>query len=291
MNYIKKSYSEIRSFAQELERNSVGAYSAQAAFFVITSFFPFMLLMVSLLQFMPLDETVITSNLRESLSGELLGSVTGNFLAGIIREVTIRATPGALLGVAGISAIWAASRCLLSIIQGLNKVYSADSKRSWIKLRLFSVIYVFALQLIIIIFLSILVFGEQINNWLATEFGLYFLNKSVINLRWLIGLLLLILVFVIIYAFVPERKTRFFSELPGALLSAAGWLGFSGIFSLYIDNFSDYGTVYGSLAAAVILMLWLYFCMYILFVGAQYNAWLQSRGTVKGAVKAKIINK
>ncbi|MCL1788955.1 MAG: YihY/virulence factor BrkB family protein [Oscillospiraceae bacterium] len=269
MNFIKQAYGEVRSFMSELEQNSVGAYAAQAAFFIITSFFPFMLLMVSLLRFTPLDESIITSN----ITGELFGTVTGDFLAGIIREITLRATPGTLLGAAGISAVWAASRCFLSIIQGLNKVYSVESERSWLKLRLISAVYVFVLQLILIVSLSILVFGEQIDRTLM-------LNQSLVKTRWVISLLLLILFFAFIYKAIPERKTKFMAELPGAALSAAGWMGFSGLFALYIDNFSNFGAVYGSLAAAVVMMLWLYFCMVILFVGAQFNVWLQGKKVV-----------
>lgn len=236
-----------------------------------------MLLMVSLLRFTPIDESVITTNIEESFS-----ATTVEFLMGIIREITIRATPGALLGAAGVSAIWAASRCLLSIIQGLNKVYSVDSKHSWVKLRLLSVVYVFVLQLMIIVSLGILVFGEQINSWLIAEFNLEILNQSYINLRWGIGFLLLILFFMFVYTIIPEKKKRFrkaggraMRNLPGAVLAAVGWLGFTGLFTMYIDHFTDFGAVYGSLTAAVILMLWLYFCMYILFVGAQFNVWLR----------------
>jgi len=281
MKYIKTAYHEFMKFANNLSDNSVGAYSAQAAFFIITSFFPFMLLMVSLLQFIPID----TSEIQETLSDEVLPIVGGDFISSIIREVTTRATPGALLGAAGISAIWAASRCLISIIQGLNKVYSCESKRSWYKLRLISVVYVFVLQFLLIISLGILVFGEQINDRLAEEFNLLVLTHSAINQRWIITFLLLILFFMLAYKFVPERKTHLLNEMPGAVLSAVGWLGFSALFSIYIDDFSDFGAVYGSLAAAVILMLWLYFCMFILFVGAQFNVWLQNKGVYGITVK------
>ena len=253
----------------------------------MTSFFPFMLLMVSLLRFTPLE-----MNIEEALMGGVINDVAGEFFAGVMREVSERATPGALLGAVGIFAIWAASRCLLSIIQGLNQVYSTKSNRSWWSLRLIAVVYVFVLQVIIVVSLGILVFGEEINDRLSSELGLKILDQSVIDLRWVMGFVLLVLFFVLIYTVVPERKNRMLSELPGALLGAGGWLGFSWLFSLYIAHFSDFGAVYGSLAAAVILMLWLYFCMYILFMGAQFNVWLQGKGfcggNLKQAIKAKI---
>jgi membrane protein len=267
------TYKKIRSFTDKLSENSVGAYSAQAAFFVITSFFPFMLLLVNLLQFTPLN----AANIQEWFLDDTINTVTGEMLSGVIREVSAGAT-GTLLGAAGLSAIWAASRCLLSIIQGLNKVYSCENERGWLKLRLLSVVYIVVLQLMLIVSLGVLVFGEQ----LSSRFRLL---ESIVNMRWLIGLSLLVGFFVMIYTFVPNRKTRLSKELPGAVLSSIGWLAFTAIFSSYISRFSDFGAVYGSLTAAVILMLWLYFCMYILFLGAQFNVTLHNKSISKVTVK------
>jgi membrane protein len=287
-NFIKKAFREAISFNKTLTENSIGAYSAQAAFFIITSFFPFMLLMVSLLRFTPLDVTVV----QNTLENDVLGAFTGEFVSRLIREVMLKATPGALLGVAGVSAVWAASRCLMSIIEGLNKVYSTKSKMNFITLRLISVFYVFVLQLMVIVSLGILVFGEQINNYLVDEFNLQILSEQAENLRWAVGFLLLILFFMFIYTVVPDGKpnnntndnsdkkprlknAKVFLELPGAVLSAVGWLGFSWVFAVYMTDFANFGAVYGSLATAVSLMLWLYFCMYIMFAGAQFNVRLQ----------------
>ena len=291
-------FREVIGFQKSLSRNAVGAYSAQAAFFIITSFFPFMLLMVSLLRFTPLDTAIV----HQSLENEVFGAISGGFISQLIREITLKATPGALLGAAGISAIWAASRCLIAIIEGLNKVYSTKMKMNFVVLRLVSVLYVFVLQLMIIVSLGILVFGERINNWIAVEFNLRILSEQAENLRWAFGFLLLILFFMFVYTVVPDRgkvekhaigdnngnnseqtnfhgknRPKIFYEMPGAVLSAVGWLGFSWVFSVYTSNFANFGAVYGSLTAAVSLMLWLYFCMYILFVGAQFNVWLQSK--------------
>ena len=69
----------------------------------------------------------------------------------------------------------------------------------------------------------------------------------------------------------PNRKSHIFRELPGAIITAGGWLLFSYLFSYYIDNMGNYSYTYGSLAALAICMLWLYFCMYILFIGAEIN--------------------
>jgi membrane protein len=114
------------------------------------------------------------------------------------------------------------------------------------------------------------VLSEQINKTLM-------LNKAAVNMRWVIGFVLLVAFFALVYKAVPERTATFLSQLPGAVFSAVGWIAFSGIFSVYINSFSDYHTVYGNLASAVILMLWLYFCMFILYTGAQINFFISHK--------------
>ena len=55
------------------------------------------------------------------------------------------------------------------------------------------------------------------------------------------------------------------------MLSATGWLGFSYLYSFYIDRMANYSATYGSLTAVVLCMIWLYACMYIMFIGAELN--------------------
>ena len=74
-----------------------------------------------------------------------------------------------------------------------------------------------------------------------------------------------------IYKFANIRLTTLAKSIPGAMFSALGWLVFSYVFSLYIDNFANMTYMYGSLTAFIILMLWVYFCIYIFFIGAEIN--------------------
>jgi len=284
MRKIRKFYNELSEFLKKLNDDTVGAYSAQAAFFVIISFFPFTMLLMTLIRFIPVE-----LDLQRHLSNNIFSSATSDFVNGILHELSGKAASGMLLGAMGISALWSSSRCLLAIINGLNQIYGSAVKRGYIITRLTSLVYVLVLQITIIISLVILVFGERINDWLITSLNIRGMSDFLVNMRWILGLLVLILFFMFIYTVVPERKTRFLSELPGAVISAFGWLGFTGLFTMYIDNFSNYGALYGSLTAAVILMLWLYFCMYILFLGAEINVYLQSKRIGTLTVKEYLI--
>jgi len=284
MNTVKRLYTETSGFLKKMHEDSVSAYSAQSAFFVIISFFPFTMLIMTLTRFLPVE-----LNLQRHLANNIFDPATSDFVNGILRELSGKAASGALLGAMGISAVWSSSRCLLSVIGGLNQIYGSAVKRSYLFLRITSIIYILALQVTVIISLALLVFGEQINDWLITSLNIRGMSDFMVNIRWIMGLLVLILFFVFIYTIVPERKTRFLSEMPGAVVSAFGWLGFTGLFTMYVDNFSNYGALYGSLTAAVILMLWLYFCMYIMFFGAEVNVYLQSKRIGSMTVKEYLV--
>lgn len=119
-----------------------------------------------------------------------------------------------------------------------------------------------------------LVFGNGIYDWLIETFPrLERLAFVVISMRFVVSLAVLSIFFTLLYKFLPARKTKLLYEFPGATLAAIGWIGFSFLYSLYVDRAAS-NTIYGSLTTVVFLMLWLYACMYIVFFGAEVNALL-----------------
>ena len=83
-------------------------------------------------------------------------------------------------------------------------------------------------------------------------------------------LLLLILFFDVIFTALPNTKLTFKSQLPGATACAAAWYVFSFGLSIYVDYFNGF-SMYGSLTTIALIMLWLYFCMYIMMMSAEVN--------------------
>ena len=83
--------------------------------------------------------------------------------------------------------------------------------------------------------------------------------------------------FTAMFMVLPNHRYGFSASIPGALLSSIGWLVFSQLFSLYVEQLSNYGNLYGSVYALAISMLWLYFCLSILFYGGALNRLLINR--------------
>jgi membrane protein len=79
------------------------------------------------------------------------------------------------------------------------------------------------------------------------------------------------------YKVLPNIRTGFWDQLPGALFTTVIWLLYSFFYAFYIDHFSNFSFTYGSLAAIVFMMLWLYSCMKIILIGGEINMYLAER--------------
>ncbi|MCL1822623.1 MAG: YihY/virulence factor BrkB family protein [Oscillospiraceae bacterium] len=256
----------IKKLIKKLDDNKIGIYSAQSAFFIIIAFFPTIMLLLTLLNYLPFSAEQI-----EDFSMDFLPPQVETFIESLLDEIFQKAS-GAVISVATVTALWSASRGLLAVITGLNSIYGVEEKRNYIKLRLITMLYMLAFMATLIITLIILVFGSAIASRLIDSVpALRNADLFLTWTRWLFGFCLLILFFWALYSFAPGRKTSSIMEFPGAIISAGGWVGFSALYSFYITNFANYSYLYGSLTAVVLLMLWLYICMNILFFGAQVN--------------------
>jgi len=103
------------------------------------------------------------------------------------------------------------------------------------------------------------------------------LTSMVISMRTGIALVVLAIFFLVLYKVVPNRKASFKSQIPGAVISAVAWSLFSLGFSFYLDYFDGMSNMYGSLTTIMLVMLWMYFCMCIVLIGAEINAYFEDK--------------
>lgn len=256
----------IYDFCIRMAKDRVGIYTAQASFFIILSIFPFLLLFLNIL-----GMTSITSKSIISLLNTYAPDTIKPLLIQIIEELYTHVS-GTAISIAAIVAIWSASKGVLSVMFGLYEISKIHQNRNYFISRFISMMYTVLFVFSIIITMVLLVFGNSIFNLLISL--LPFLKEiSVLTLilRYLVSFLILTIFFIIIYKIANFKLTTIRKTLPGAMFSSLGWLVFSYVFSIYIDNFSNMSYMYGSLTAFIILMLWIYFCIYILFIGAEIN--------------------
>ena len=255
-------------FSKKITKDALSAYSGEAALYIIISLFPFLMFLLTLLKYLPFSQ----AELLKVLSGFFPSNIY-SYIETIVGE--LYSTSGTVLSVTIILALWSASRGVLAIYRGLNKIYGIDETRNYFFLRMKSVLYTIAFSIILIMILALYVFGNQIIIKLTEFFPLFMQNRYtilVVSFRTLIGASILTILFIAMYNYMPNRRSKIHKQLPGAVIAAIGWVGFSYLYSLYIDNMGSLTATYGSLTAAVLCIIWLYCCMAIFFFGAEVNS-------------------
>ena len=270
---IKSTLKLIQLFLRKINDDLISAFSAQAAFFIIISFFPFLMLLLTIVPYFGLQEGTMLKFFTE-----IFPSAVSSMIVSIITDIYHSSTSTTIISVTALTTLWSAAKGFLAIMKGLNSVYEIRETRPPIFLRVMSALYTLGFAIMLIITMVLFVFGNRLYIWIEQRFPVLMDTALVIiSLRTIVGLFILMIFFLLIYVVIPNRKTKAVNELPGALVCAAGWMGFSYAFSFYIDNYSNFSSMYGSLTAIVLFMLWMYFCMYILFIGAEVNLLFENK--------------
>lgn len=257
-------------FIRKFNEHRVSIHAAQVAFFITVSLFPFLMFLITLLRFTPLSENVVLAVVESVIPGNL-SSVVMSWL-----KESYAAASGTILSLTVITTLWAGSKGFSSIAFELDCIYEVPNRRNLIIRRLLSLVETVAFTLMIIFSLILLVYGNQIVQMINNFFPFLSNLKIIIFiLRSSVSFLIFVFYFQCIYRFIPNRKSSFRDELPGAGFSAFLWIAFSYLYSIYIDYHSSFSSIYGSLTYMVLLMLWMYFCIIIIFLGAMLNRYMK----------------
>lgn len=265
-----RCYDIIKGFLNKLNKHHVGAYASQAAFFMMLSIFPIISLLLNLVKYTPITKDFIFTNLNTFIP-EILQPLTNT----IIDELYTNTNSTAIF-LSILLALWSAGKGVLAIIYGLNSVYEIEEKRNYFIVRIISAVYIFLFLVALVICLGLMVFGNTIYKMLKKPFPvIYELLGIFINRKEILTFLVLILLFLIVYKVIPRKNLSVLTLLPGACFSSIGWVGFSFFFSLYIKYSDNFSYTYGSLTTIIVSMMWIYICMYILFIGAEMNIYFK----------------
>lgn len=250
----------------KIKRDDVFALSSQLAYYLMLSFFPFILFLITLVGFSRLSSTEVLNGLNALLPQSIVDLTTST-----ITEVFDNQYTG-LLGVSVLLMIWTSSSAFRAIIKGVNKAYNFKDNRSFIKRSIISMLGILALALIILLSLFMLVFGDVISGYIRDVVPFYKALLFLWNMfRYAFIFVVMIFIFVTIYCISPARRLKVKEVIPGAIFSTIGWVIVSFGFSFYINNFNNYSRFYGGLGAVFILMTWLFLISMIFILGVEIN--------------------
>ncbi len=266
---MREILKKIKNITDKIAEDHISAYAAQSAFFIMLSLVPILLLLMTLVRFTPITQADIMA-----AAYELFPKTVSSTIISIVNEVYNQT--GTAISVSLLVALWSAGKGVLAISNGLNTIRGQLETRNYIFLRLRAAVYTVVFLLAIILSLVFLGFGNSI-SMLVNKYApvLKYIMDFIIETRTIVMILVLIVFSLSIYMFLPNKRRRLRSQLPGAIFTAFGWTLASFIFSVYMDIFKGFSNMYGSLTTIVIIMLWLYFCMYVMLLGGEMNDLLE----------------
>ncbi len=253
-------------YFDKIRQMHIGIHAANAGYFIVLSVFPTLVLLLGLLRYTGMDARDLLSLLSGVLPEALLPAAEKLIIS------TYAYTSTAVVSVSAVSVLWSASRGIYGLLMGLNAIYGVREDRGYIYTRTISVLYTFLFLLVLVLTLVLNVFGESLLEMCPpAEGALWEFLAEIVDLRFILLILLQTGLFTAMFMALPNRKNKFSDSFPGAVLASAGWLLFSNLFSVYVEYFSGYASIYGSVYAVALSMLWLYFCLCLLFCGGALN--------------------
>jgi len=288
---MKKFIKMLNDFSYQVKEDNLNAYASSCAFFIFLSIVPMIMLLFSIIPYTPVDPTIVTEwMLREFPAG------TGSFMVSILNEVTVKSASMVL--VTAVATLWSAGKGVNSLIYGFNAIDKYVDKRNWVVLRLVSCLYTLIFLAGLLVILLLMVGGTSLTEHILLLFpNLSSAFAVLMDFRIIISIVLLSLIFMLCYSLLPYKKHKFRETFPGAIFSGLAWTVFSYIFSFYVNRFDAF-SMYGSLTTIIILLVWLYFCMYILFMGDNLNKYfrpviqvLTQKGTKISDLKGTLIDR
>ena len=277
MSVLKKGAGAVRSVLDMIAKKKVAVYAAASDYFLFMSLVPILMLLVSLVRFLPFE----AADIMRIFSGTVPESVY-NVIRSIVNSIYRSGSGVVTLSI--LLTLFSASSAMRSIMKGLDAVYEAERKENVLLFFLRAVAYMLILVLIILFSLVVMVYGEVIVEALHARLPQNSFVEKLFSLtggmRYLLVLAILTLSFILRYRWVPAGEHHCAQQWPGALFCAFAWVAFSWVFSLYVTVSDKFGA-YGYLGTILVSMMWIYYCLMFLLIGGCINAYIEGRAAAR----------
>lgn len=280
---MKNIRTKIKDITKELSKSNISEHAAGCAYYTILAFIPLILLILTLTKYFGIDEKFFIYILEGIIPGNLLNEA----VLSIVEEVQSKSV--GTITLSALVTLWSAGKGFFALCRGLSAVYEVETENQYIKFKLRALISTIIFIVAVLLSLVLLVFGNKINLFLQEKFNIF--SKAIdiiLKSKIIISIVSLTLILTLVYKFIPKHKYKIKKQIPGAIFSAVACNIISFFYSVYIDVFTGFSLMYGSLTTIVLAMLWIYACMYCILLGAFLNKIICTKGVKKG--DAYIIN-
>ena len=264
---ISKRMKQFNTILKNSGEDHISEYSAQCSYYTILSFIPFIILLITLIQYTNIQQQTLFD-----VISKIIPSSMNEFVIGIVREVYSKSI--GTISISIIFTLWSAGKGLFALTKGLHSIYKTgeDKEKSVIYLRIMALIDTIVFIVLIMLGMILLVFGNSLKSIMQQHFGALENFNVFSQIVTELGFIFVtFVIFLFLYRFMPNHKVTFKSQLPGAIFGAIALNVISFVFSKYLDIFKGFSITYGSLTTLMLIMMWTYSCFYSLFLGAELN--------------------
>jgi membrane protein len=267
----------------DVGKNHTLQMAAALAYYFVLSLFPALILLSAMVAYLPV------TNLFDQVIALMSAFVPPDSM-GLVRKVlsdVITPNRSTFLSFGILGTLWAASGGFSAAIEALNIAYQVQDNRPFWRTRPLAIGLALVVGALLLTALGVMIVGPQFGEWLSGRMHLSWLFVVLWPyIHWTVAVLFAVLAVEFLYYLAPNVKQRFWSTLPGAILAVSSWIGLSYALGLYFRHFGTFNKTYGTLGAAVALMMWLYWTGFAILVGAELNAEL-AKQTKKGKIPEK----
>ena len=276
---------------EDVDRNHMLQVAAALSYYFVMALFPALVLLSAFVAYLPVPDLFNQAlNLMSRFIPEDGMALVRRVLADVITPNRDMFLSFGLLGI-----LWTASGGFANAIEGLNIAYDVEETRPFWKTRLLAVGLTFLIGFLLLVALAVMIVGTSFGEWLAYRAHLSRVWVWIWPyIHWTLAIGFTVLAVEALYFLAPNVKQRFWATLPGALISVGCWIGLSYLLGIYFRRFANFNKTYGTLGAAVALMVWLYWSSFAMLVGAEFNAELAKRteaGPIQQQPKPPVITK
>ena len=263
---MKRFINRIKFCIEDIDISYISEHAAGCAYYTILAFIPLILLILTLTKYFGIDEKVFIYILEGIIPGDVLNEA----VISIVKEVQSKSV--GTITISAIFTLWSAGRGFFALCKGLSAAYEVETENKYIKFKLRALISTIIFIIAVLLSLALLVFGNSINMFFQEKFNIVSnIIDFLLNFKIIISIALLTLIFTVVYKFIPKHEYKLKNQIPGAIFSAIACNVVSIFYSIYVNLFTGFSIMYGSLTTIVLAMLWIYACMYSILLGGTIN--------------------
>lgn len=263
----------VRRLLSNITEHDVPKSAAALTYYLLFALFPLMIFISNLLGLLELDVASITAALLPVLPDDAV-----YLLESYLKHVTDNSSK-VLFWFSLVFTVWFPMRAVKGLMDDVRLAYGLGKPANPVPYTVRQLVFTVVFLVFIVLLFLLAILGRRfvttVTDWLGVgqivQIPLVLLNLWQ-YLRFILLAAIMFAAVGMLYAVAQDRINRVSTVMPGTLLAMVSWLAISIGFSVYVENFSNYSVIYGTLGAVIVLLVWLYLTSFVLILGAEFNA-------------------